>query len=581
MGCVNSHDKTKVNPYFDADVKGYHKDELEKLLNYIGQTNQWLDDNGVVDTDVMMIRVGVPYCGSDQTVSADTVYKNDGLPTDDLIKVVGIDAIKITNKNKSRCYTYKSEYIHRIFGNYFVDGVDNRSGYGELDGVDTNLSGLKPLVLPGQTVVGVETISEDDIVYKTMTMLAQNPLMLRKITNSDEDERKGDVMYVSVARYKARMTEVIDMINTKINKFAPELYEEIKELLDNINMDQAFKDTRFGGTIDDLRVVIQVPASRANQDMLERVIHLTNDEIADGKTIGDKFNECFVETWITRSPKDVEQVGEEKRPHLEDVYSNELTDSDGLVWNIEDVSDGNYGCWKHTETTTETENEETGETETTTTITDEYRYWLVSKDWLDNATLEEISMVYWSGLDLVSSNNKPCEYDEAITFIIVVVMAIVTIMTAGATLEGLAYVLAVTGAVLSVALQMGMFKGATKRNVEILLILIAAYSSYEVVTSEAATTSQVVTESIKIAGLGVQVVGDIKEYEYQKDIQKLEDELEELDKEGAEMYESKLRFMYGNSYRYCVDSGPGSDPYAEVKKFYKKISVYDGDGFKS
>ena len=150
----------QTDPLYAVSLKGYDTNEVDNLLLYVDQTITWLQDKNVYTSteDVISLRVGVPYLGSDESVDANTVYtSNDEL--DRVIASIGLDFIKITTyKNDTSpvadqlvSYTYKSPYIHRIFGDYFVDGVNNKSGLLYMDGYDISGSRLAtaPVVYNG------------------------------------------------------------------------------------------------------------------------------------------------------------------------------------------------------------------------------------------------------------------------------------------------------------------------------------------------------------------------------------------------------------------------------------------------
>ena len=87
----------QVDPLFAASIKNYDETEVADLIRYIDATILWMQELGIHDVgeDVVMFRVGIPYCGSDSAVDASTVYTSDD-SIDRLITTLSVDAIKFT-----------------------------------------------------------------------------------------------------------------------------------------------------------------------------------------------------------------------------------------------------------------------------------------------------------------------------------------------------------------------------------------------------------------------------------------------------------------------------------------------------
>ena len=179
MSCIKTGNKPDVlNLTWAADAKGYNPDELSTMITHITNSIAWLEQECSVYEDIVTLRVGIPHLGSDQTTTAETIYETDltngdlGVESIDdvtIIKAIGIDAIKITakadaNGTYSKQYAYKSDYIHQIYGEYFFDGIENRTGLSRYDSAINNalISAIPVEYLKDTSVV--DGISLDTIV---------------------------------------------------------------------------------------------------------------------------------------------------------------------------------------------------------------------------------------------------------------------------------------------------------------------------------------------------------------------------------------------------------------------------------
>jgi len=83
---------------------------------------------------------------------------------------------------------------------------------------------------------------------------------------------------------------------------------------------------------------------------------------------------------------------------------------------------------------------------------------------------------------------------------------------------------------------------------------------------------------MQVASAALEIVQAVDAYEFAKEIEDLSEDVEDLE-EDAEMWESEMRFSYGESYSMNVRNGPEADPYEYMNELYKDVRSYDKDGF--
>lgn len=556
MGCEVT--ATTEEPLLASLLKGYNQSELTNLVSYLDQTLAWLESKhnstplAILNTSTCMFRVGIPYVGSDSTVTADTVYTANE-DEDNLIRSIGVDALKFSF-NSGNTYTYKASYIHRIFSNYFVNGVDNKTGLSYLNDYNISLSTVATIPI-GQPLKTPQPVPS--YVVHAFTYISQNPKMLVAVEGS-ERTKGGDVVYLRVSALIARFTEVRDKAATKrdnLATFNSEQNQDLYKILETTGLLESFDSLNYGGVLSTLQIQIRIPASRDNQETLEGLLD------ADSGSMSNVFKETYV------GISDVDLAKHPKKDDLEDVYSTSMgADELGNPYNLDNEYNGYYGCKKTEiiEEDNEEDDDDNGGTTTTTVVT--YRHWQVDNAWFQSLTAEKKAIIFWMGLDLNIGQDNPCPYDEVITIIIIIAMTIYGVQGASTLVQGLL----ITAAVISIAITTGQITGKRARNAAILAAILTITASGINYSEGMATGFQF---SMQIASTSLQVKQVWDQYQFETDMARKESELKDLT-EDAEMYESQLRFIYGESF----EVGPNSlkqDPFKYIDDMYKDFRMYD------
>jgi hypothetical protein len=675
MGCEikSNNNPETIELIFQNSNKGYSKEVLEKISDLIPVVQTWLQDNiGDISNDLIVLRGGVPTMqaaldGNTLTASSDTltkeVYTNE-FGDDSLVmsSFINVDYIKITSRvvdeSKNQLttsydmYHYESPYVHRTYGNYFKLGVYNatkpqiKSGttfsktvnqlvntVGYLQYVDNlNLSGVKSPIglIPVQydgtlgTTTGVFTAVPDDFL-RLVTFISQNLYLLGSMSPVDKEEDLkervliGDKYVNTVAGFITALDRVKATCNDRLSRFADEylgtdMYRDINELLVGAGLEDAFKDLRYGGDIDELLLTIRIPASPVNvqgmYDLLEsgEVVDAWNAdhpaELITLSTVSQEhedwyFNKVFKVEYFTAPDENVfddEQIEENsvKKPHLWDKQividtldkrvGGKLSDPDDLeVINLwyntnyitsdvinevaPDLYDDGKGCLSYF----------TSE-ESSSVAIKRYKHYRVDHDWLRASSPVVKANIFYAGLDLQTSADNRCKFDQVIMIVIIIVMAIY-----GVPPEASAWVLAAywTAVVIQIALVAGVWEGKTAQRMQILatILSLGANISNILSSSSTLTMNQSVSLALSVLTSGLIIVSSLDSINTQEELDRLAKETQEAE-EAAEMYETNLRFMYGPAYESTIRNSMEADPYKSIKDTYSKFSTYKSEGFR-
>ena len=207
--CIDDHSSDSAHePLWFAQNRGYNKDELNILSAKLRDSLKWIGDD-FNDSDLAMVRVGIPYRGPEDAHEAENIYSSFGLDISDIMPGMGVDVIKITKNcnGKPKQWAYKSKYTHQLFKKYNVPGLNNTSGKSYVDEwwnhasnfpwptdshpdgdpndirdiTDSILSakGGLPVKYSGDSTykVGIPEEEFPKVILEAMTMIAQNPLL--------------------------------------------------------------------------------------------------------------------------------------------------------------------------------------------------------------------------------------------------------------------------------------------------------------------------------------------------------------------------------------------------------------------
>lgn len=553
------------DPRLAVAIKGYNGLELGNLETYIDDTLAWMQTSyGDIDLseDVVAFRIGIPYLGSDSSVDASTVYTSDD-SLDRLISTIGLDFVKFTVKEnalvsssdivrQSVTYTYKSQHIHRIFGNLFIEGINNVTGYTYLDDFDVNPSNKAYMKVEYNDVnqLPLPTKPLPDYVVKCAMYLSQNMNLLNNSegVNGEDRVKKGDVIYHTVKQVFDALVIVKSRIGVKTQAIVDDdplnRSEAIALIFETTELGEGFKALDFGGLIEDLRLLIRIPASRANQEELERLV--TYDEV---------FSDVFKEEWVALSSKDVDEHIREQ--HLKDVYS---TDSTHTGVPLDDVYNGYYGC-------------KNGGL---------YRFFRVSDEWYDTITPEKMAIIFYSGLDLIMENDTdPCPFDVVI---IVIAIIVITVLTWGkgtgpAVAAGNALLLA--SAIISIASVLGVIDTKTSTVLTIIVALLSIYNSLITEGFKFGLNNATMQFVISMANLGLTVVNMIEDENFQSEMEAIEEEMAQIEADDASEWESQIKLILGGYQDLHISNGSQMDYEKPMKDMYAKFSTYPEKGFRN
>jgi len=588
------------NPYLRSDQVEDPFSTLSKKLNTIAEyqnyinlatsTRTWLFDNGLADPsseDAILMRFGMPYLASFEEVDAQSVLDGNG-DVLGLSKSIGVDFIQISTKVQSgdftgysQGYSYKSTFSHDPWPTAIVAGIENRSGFPYLDAaiVLPGLSGSIPIEYSGELAKQRVVLPMPSFISECFVYLAQNGYLSYRVTDNDVP-RPSEYAFFSTTDMYGRLQRTIDIAADRMTALiippaleAPSssipppssdgtvdevpisLDEAIKEMLEFLDMDEGFKDLQYGGLISGLSLLIRIPASRDNQRMLEQMLTFDRDT-----GLPEEFQDVFTVEYMPLNDNEANAAGDYKAEHLNDPVSNTRDNAEYGYPELEDVESNFFGSvWgcRSSESTR--------------------RFFLVSDEWLNSLTPEQISIIFWTGIDLSSIVDDPpeCVLDKVIIVIIIIVITILSWGTAGSAAGPIGQAILVAGAVANIALTLDIVGNGTFRDiVEGIAIASAVFTAG---ASAYSVGFKITTETLKFA---LTVASTSTNILIEADLQSELDEIADLEKqtekatEDAELYESELRFTYGESFNEFVNAGPEADPYAYLDNIYDKFSSY-------
>lgn len=573
-------------PLWALNFKDYDTAELTNLIDYVQQARSWLVANGLSTSteDIVGFRVGMPIVTGTDTLETTELYTATG-DLDQLVKSISLDAAKISSKvtvdgvQYSQPYTFKSSFQHAIFSNYFFEGIENNTGYTYLDEHRMNLSDKAGLQVQyeGSLAKLKEPLPLPASIYGALVYIIQNATLV----SSKEDyqvPKKGDIIYYTAAGFYAHLGTILTNATDVASRVATPYQEDIHELMVYLGMDQAFRDIQFGGSFNDMRIAMRIPTSRQNQLTLEGLLSST-----------ENFDDIFKVKLFTLNNIDVDN--NEKVEDLKDPYSNDKMDYPEL----DDRADG-YGCYgtfyynSLTQQYYTTAEECSAATEAYfgegydpiihlpgiyCSAKTRYRYWYVSEEWMKSLTIEQLTIIFWMGLDIVTEKGDICPFDKILAIIIVVVMTYFTAGLGSGTALTVAQGLTVVAGIIQIASIAGVIDAKTA---SILSVALAVVSFGTSAASAATSTMSVLKQVIAIANQVLETVQIIDQEKFTEEAEELHDQIEKLT-EDAELWESEFRFTYGDSYSSGVRNGPEADPYKYLKDTYKPFTIYTTSGF--
>lgn len=547
-GCFE--DNPDLEPLWASAMKDFDKEELETLIAYLDSSIAWFSQIGIAGSDsedVLGFSIGKPVAVNNSQLENAVLYAGNG-DSDQLISSISIDAIKITSKVNhnglaaNQCYTFKSAFQHEFYDKYFYNGVENLSGFAYLDAYRMNLSAISPLPVsyPASTL---GTTPLPSFVYGAVTYISQNTslyLEAVEIGAVDAVEKRGSITYYSTHGFYNLMLGIRTTAISTIANIATPYQEDVHEMMVYLGVDEAFRNIQFGGDYTDLRLALRIPASRSNQLTLEGLL-----------SQHESFSSIFAESWFTHTDRDIED--NEKNEDLTDLYST----SKGEYPELDNSSTGFYGSKNG----------------------GSYRYWYISEAWLNSITIEQLSIVFWMGLDIITEQGDPCPFDELLAIIIVIVITYFSAGLGTGTALTVMQGLSVLSGILSIASITGII---TPKDAMIIgAVLAIATLGASLVSSATMSAQGMMMASMRIASTVLDTLSTLDTLDVMRKATELEaitKELEEMT-EDAEMWESNFRFSYGGSFEMGVREGPEANPYMYVKDLYKEFEIYKTPGF--
>jgi uncharacterized protein YrzB (UPF0473 family) len=691
VGCSidGNNSRQTLDLIFAGENKGYPKETLAKIRELVVQAKSWLSANiGDVDNDLIAIRGGVttmtlyldannnPY--TDAETLSEQIYKNlfDGDTSYLMQSFVGLDYVKITSRNRMELdlertpgatpeqmpysnnfnmYHYASPFVHKVFGNYFVNGVYNATkpkvptkkliaNLGtytdyipylssiDLRGVKSPI-GFIPVRYDGSLGTPTGYFEEvPEVLKELLTLIVQNIYLFSQVVDVDRErdgkERVlvGDKYVNTVSGFIQALDRVDATCDERLNRFADDqdgtdYYQDVKTILEYTGLDQAFKDLRYGGELEDLRLLIRIPASyemeKELRSYLERqeVIEEWNkyhssqiDDTSYGKVHEDwYFNRVFPIQTIPESSEEAYsekaiEGNEVKKPDLwdkrevvaalnrrvngkaasyEDLYTiNSWYETfyrlnDIIVQPYPVMSDNTKGCEVVT-TTTGVD----GEGNEVTTTSRSYRVYRVNYEWLKNApTNVQVSLLF-AGLDFYTTMKGKCKNDQILAIIIIIIVTYLTWGTATKGMTAFMKAVYVASVVISIGLTAGVWEGKAARNMAILAAVMSLGASLAAqgVSGMTSSMNAVMRTTLTVASTMLQVYNTVEAYELERDLDKHAAEMEKFT-EGAELFESNLRMVYGGSFSGPIRNTTEKDPYENIKEMYSRFSTYKDEGF--
>jgi hypothetical protein len=135
--------------------------------------------------------------------------------------------------------------------------------------------------------------------------------------------------------------------------------------------------------------------------------------------------------------------------------------------------------------------------------------------------------------------------------------------------------------VISIGLAMGVWKGKQARDMAILGALLTLGSSLASSATTAAklSTNAVLRQVLAVANTAISVTQSLESFAVAKELEEIDQDMEGL-KESAEMYESNLRYAYGESFTAPIRAISEEDPYKSIKDTYDRFSSHKSEGFR-
>jgi hypothetical protein len=628
----NQSELDRLNDFLNyTNQKPIVEPEIEAAVTNIENMMLWmqsLDIHSVSSEDYCSFKVGIPYHGTQDLLNEEGVFDADSLDVDTVNTRLGIDCFKISIKDKINiggtivekytCRGYKSSQIHYPIYEYYKDGYTNDTGYEYLDSYQLKNGRNFPLkvqyggVEQGLPVYTQGTRDMDGdyftpgsqgnpgnvvgflppYIIPALTYLIQNSSFIDVELNDNirdidyEQELIGDTMYFRTYDLYIKLTRVLSRMNHYIQSKVEERlgksdhFLSIENILEETGLMESMKKLKMGGAVDNMHVILKIPASRANEDVLRNMVSSkytfeeifpifenTSMSIADGE--GHIKEQHYTEVYeIGSNEYDLDKTGIKVR---ESGY-----DENGDYQNALYSETTEHGCYYLRAGLDQFGNENGSFFPT-------HREFRINKDWLENvANINDISILVGMGLDIEVDLANRCSLD---TILIIVIVIVITYVTAGQAFKesAAAGYAAIAAGALTVMDTLGAFgQGTTlQKNVKILIALLNLYSIGQSVYSkglENITTNEVIQFAAQVGSSVVEILQIDSAFNHNRSMNQIEEDTKKYE-DSARLYESNLRYSYGDLYRKPYDM-LHVDPHKAIRDQYADFSTFPNAGFK-
>lgn len=331
------------------------------------------------------------------------------------------------------------------------------------------------------------------------------------------------------------------------------------KLFGTLKLNDSFKDLEYGGVIDELLLVLRIPASKKNTKDLKTMF-------------GNDFKKVFTTEFFSDVGIDSEATdAAEYERTTTIVESNEegtittTVEFDGIT----------------TVTVVDTDNSGSG-----ITVTVEYLHYRISKRELDKMNGERLSEIVALGLSFYTGTQTPCPNDKLITVVVIIALTVVTVMSAGsAGAPAWAIASIIASSAITIGLQLGVWKNEkTKRNLGYVAAVLSVVGSGGISYNSLATSASLgsaefinfaATTSLAVLDTTTSIYMTNETYQFNKDITNIETQIANYDELMADQWEQQIRFSFEDVFDSHVRMGHEADPYQSIKEVYSAYSIYD------
>lgn len=466
--------------------------------------------------------------------------------------------------------------------------------------------------IPQFVVDAITLISQNIYLFAGFSEIQLSKVNLDRVVIGETYVNTVSGFIQALDRVRAKALDRLSRFATSTN--LPYYYIR-EEILSATGVDESFKSLRYGGGIESARLFIRIPASYRKEKELRDYLEIRDcveawnlsypsntitDYTCNDSHMNWYFNQVFPVQVVTRNEVGYSEKDLEDNPKRFDVYDKQIVQEAlnrriaGRAANYEDLYtindwyDTNYLINQVINVTPPSMSDSTKGGMYTSSYMDNtgdepvsvevahIRLYRVNQAWFrDKAPMTvKISLLY-AGLD-INTDGNPCPADKFIAVVVAVAISIFASPEAGA--KWYMWAMWAIATIISIGLSMGVWQGKQARNLAILAALATAGQSLASTASSTASNS-LLMKIITLSQAAINIYNVWEGYKFEKQVKKHEKELSQIT-EDAELYESNLRYVYGESYTTPIRNSCERDPYQSIKDSYAPYSSYKTEGFK-